>query len=38
VKLGAPLDPVGSMQPAGPGAWEAVMRGLAGNLVACLSP
>ncbi len=38
VKLGDALDPVGSMQPAGPGAWEAVMRGLAGKLVACLSP
>jgi zinc transport system substrate-binding protein len=36
VKLGAALDPVGSSLDFGPGAYEALMRGIAATLVDCL--
>jgi zinc transport system substrate-binding protein len=36
VKLGAALDPVGSSLEFGPGAYDALMRGIAGALVDCL--
>lgn len=38
VALGAPLDPVGSMQDAGPDAYDATLRAIADSLRACLSP
>ena len=38
VRLGEPLDPVGSMQDAGPDAYDATLRALAASLRACLSP
>lgn len=34
--LGAPLDPEGATLPPGAGLYEALMRGLAANLAACL--
>ena len=34
----ATLDPLGAALPAGPEAYFALMRGLAGSLVGCLSP
>jgi zinc transport system substrate-binding protein len=37
VKLGAALDPVGSTLDFGPDAYEALMRGIATKLIACLN-
>lgn len=37
-RLGPPLDPVGSTLPPGPGAYEALLRGLGAALAACLTP
>lgn len=37
-RIGGALDPVGSMLEPGPGAYAALLTGLAGTLVACLDP
>ncbi len=38
VKLGEPLDPVGSLLDPGPGAYDALLTGLADRLITCLAP
>lgn len=37
-KLGAALDPNGSLQEPGPGAWEGTLRALAVAVAACVAP
>lgn len=37
-RIGGTLDPVGSSLDAGPGAYDALLRGIAGTLAGCLTP